>query len=293
MFQSIRWRIAISFGALILLVMLAFGLYLTNYTRNMYMDNLTDSMTAQVRLLSVALAADWEQITPTQYDAFARDWADVSGNRVTIIALDGVVLGESDEDRTEMENHLSRPEIQQALGEGLGSSVRFSTTKATRMLYVAAPVQVAAEAVAFVRVAYPLTEVDESVAHLQRDIWLFSLLAALLAVLLSFWIAHLISRPVVRMTKLANRIAEGETGEYVQMGSADEIGQLAQALERMSQRLQAHIEDLKNEQVKLSVILAQMTDGVVIVDPQGDISLLNPLPSRSLSSLKRKHAANH
>ncbi len=276
MFRSIRWRIAFSFGVLILAAMLAFGFYLSGYTRSLYMDNLNESMTSQVRLLGVALASDWESIDIAQYDKLARDWADASGNRVTIIAQDGVVLGESAEDRSEMDNHLNRPEVQQALADGVGSSIRFSTTKAVRMLYVAVPVHLNGKTVAVVRMAYPLTEVEESVARLQRDIWLFSFLAAFLAVLLSFWIAHLISRPVARMTQLANQIAEGKPGEYVQVRTADEVGQLSQALGRMSNRLQEHIEDLKNEQVKLSVILAQMTDGVVIVDPQGNISLLNP-----------------
>ena len=59
---------------------------------------------------------------------------------MTISAADGVVLAESHADRTEMDNHLLRPEVQQALNTGHGNSMRHSDTLGYEMMYTAVPV---------------------------------------------------------------------------------------------------------------------------------------------------------
>lgn len=59
--------------------------------------------------------------------------------RVTIVDRKGIVLGDSEENPYEMENHLNRPEIQDAIKEGFGESTRFSDTLKFNMKYVAVP----------------------------------------------------------------------------------------------------------------------------------------------------------
>jgi len=58
--------------------------------------------------------------------------------------------------------------------------------------------------------------------------------------------------------------------------SLDEVGQLTQAFNAMTTRLQEQFGALKTERGKLAAVLEKMTDGVLIVDDQGDIQLINP-----------------
>lgn len=292
MFRSIRWRIAISFGALLLVVMLMLGVYLSNYVRDLHLENLESDMVSQVGVYSDVLAMQWEELEGDEIDQYALAWAQNTDSRVTIVAADGTVLGESDQDRERMENHLDRPEIQQALAEGLGSSRRFSTTLASELLYVAVPVSVDGQIVAYARSAYALRNIQATITALQSQVWLYILLATFLAILLAFWIAQRLAAPVIKMTAFANRKAEGQQVEYPYLNNRDEVGQLAQALDRMARQLQGRIEELRNEQVKLSVVLSQMTDGVVIVDPNGDISLLNP-SAEQIFMVSEKKARGH
>ena len=60
---------------------------------------------------------------------------------MTILAADGTVLGESDEDPRQLDNRLDRPEIQQARLQGQGNSTRFSQTLGTEMMYSAVTVE--------------------------------------------------------------------------------------------------------------------------------------------------------
>ncbi|MEM7314853.1 MAG: hypothetical protein AAF497_17045, partial [Planctomycetota bacterium] len=60
--------------------------------------------------------------------------------RCTVVAMDGTVLADSDQDPAKMQNHKDRPELIAAAARGSGSSKRLSTTINTQLLYHAARV---------------------------------------------------------------------------------------------------------------------------------------------------------
>src|SRR5436305_1244992 len=72
--------------------------------------------------------------------------------RITLLAEDGRVLADSDEDPEHMENHANRPEVQAARVSRVGAATRFSNTVNQPMMYVALRVE-DSRPVAFVRVA--------------------------------------------------------------------------------------------------------------------------------------------
>jgi len=135
-----------------------------------------------------------EKYIETNLAAIARD----TRLRITIVDPTGRVTADSQADARRMDNHLSRPEIQQAGKEGLGKSSRFSVTLQESMLYVALPVRENAEVKRYVRVARPLTAVQESIDRLYQSIHLTLYIIAfpvlLLAVVFSTYIARRFNR---------------------------------------------------------------------------------------------------
>src|SRR5439155_963176 len=112
------------------------------------------------------------------------------GARVTFIAPDGRVLGDSSETLggvAAMENHGQRPEVVAARETGLGRSRRYSSTVKIDMLYIAVPVK--HPAIGFVRVALPLTDVR----HQLQPVLTATLAALSLALLGGAVIAWLLS----------------------------------------------------------------------------------------------------
>src|SRR4030095_2704816 len=85
---------------------------------------------------------------------------------------DGTVLGDTDLDAQQLktiENHATRPEIQQARREGLGIARRFSSTVHADMLYVAVPVHNPdVPQLSEVRLAMPLTAVAQQLSSVRR-----------------------------------------------------------------------------------------------------------------------------
>ncbi len=114
--------------------------------------------------------------------------------RVTLIDPSGRVTTDSQADVHKMDNHLNRPEIQQARMEGLGKATRFSVTRQESMLYVALPLKEGAEMKGYVRLARPLVDVTKSIDHLYQSIHLTLYVIALPVLLLAFVFSNYIAK---------------------------------------------------------------------------------------------------
>jgi two-component system phosphate regulon sensor histidine kinase PhoR len=276
MFHSIRWRIALPYLLLILVTMFALGVYLSNFLYQTTLNEIEGELKAEARLVGDSLSSRLPQQTNENIDALAQHWADLLDARVTIIAADGRVLGESNQNLAKTNNQADRPEIIQALTQGEAVSTRKSETTGSPTIYAAVRLGGVGQPVGVVRVALPLEQVQQSVAGLQRTLAAITLIAGLLAMLLATWIAGHTTRPIRELTRAAGRLWSGQLEGRIIPSTRDEVGQLTQAFNLMAVQLKAQIEALETERSKLASVLAEMTDGVTIVDPQGLVQLLNP-----------------
>ncbi|MBE0558427.1 MAG: hypothetical protein IH628_14455, partial [Proteobacteria bacterium] len=80
--------------------------------------------------------------------------------RLTLIDATGRVTADSERDNREMDNHLDRPEIQDAGVKGAGRAVRYSRTLKKDMIYVAVPLREGTRTTGYIRLSRPLTEIS-------------------------------------------------------------------------------------------------------------------------------------
>ncbi len=289
MFRSIRWRIAIPYGLLILLTMLGLGIYLSNILRQTYLDELETQLANEARLIGDVLITDLsDNADPERLDQVAKHWANLVHTRITIIATDGKVIGESQEDRLTMDNHLNRPEVIEALSRNQGSSIRYSDTAGYDMLYYATLVKKENRVVAVLRLALPLQAVDAKIAGLQRTLAGITLLVSTIAVLFTILIANQTTRPIRELTKASDRMAKGDLDIQLSIPADDDIGRLSRALNRMAAQLRSEVEALKTERGKSTAILQQMTDGLVMVDHLGIVQMINPATEGMFNVVKEQ-----
>jgi len=167
MFRSIRWRIGLPYVLLIIITMIGLSIYLSNFLRQTYLANLETDLAAEARLASEIIVQYLsDDFSSELVDQLAKTWAKEIGTRVTIIALDGTVVGESHDNRAEMDNHINRPEVEQALESGQGISTRYSQTLGDYLMYVAVPAIKDGRVIGIVRVALPMSEIEATVQHL-------------------------------------------------------------------------------------------------------------------------------
>jgi two-component system phosphate regulon sensor histidine kinase PhoR len=199
----------------------------------------------------------------------------VSG-RVTLIAGDGRVVGDSTQTPAELpslENHATRPEVLAATDSTVGISQRYSTTVQTDMVYVA--IKSDHPVVKYVRLALPLTDVNAQLATI-GSATVLALMAALVAALVLSWtFSAPLARRVEAVAAVARRYSAGDFSRPAHDYGQDELGAVARALDGAAQELGRRIDDLSRDRARTEAILAGMVEGVLIVDRQGRVQLVN------------------
>jgi len=294
-FRRLRWRIALPYVALVLVATLGLTVYVSDQVRQVRLADLEAQLLADARLLANSVAPLLQGGTdPETLDELARSWAAPLEARVTIIGADGVVLGESHEDRAQMDNHLSRPEVQQALITGHGSSMRYSATLGYEMMYAAVPIRPATARgsegpeLGVMRVGLPLGEIEANVGRLRQNILLAGAGVALAAALLAVVIAGRTTRPVRELTAAAERMAAGDLDARLLPSSRDEVGQLTRSFSHMADQIRAQMMSLAEERGRLAAVLDHMADGVLITDESGQVRLINAAATRLLDTSEER-----
>jgi signal transduction histidine kinase len=175
-----------------------------------------------------------------QLDELQQRLIQLSGDvntRVTVISEDGIVLADSNQSPVNMDNHLSRPEIQQALENGLGITTRYSKTLSEPMRYLALPIIDNNFLLGYVRVALPLSFIDQRLNRLRNVVVVAAFLTSIIALLLGFWITRNFAKPLRQMRNMAQGVTEGDYQQHLEIDSRDELGDLANALNRMATTL--------------------------------------------------------
>ena len=283
MFRSIQWRITIWFVLLVLVSMAVLGAYLTSSVRSSQLSSLRTQLENEAKITAEAsLPGFTGQEGGNSLDALAKKLGGQIGTRITIIALDGFVLGDSNEDPATMENHATRPEVKDALASGIGESTRYSTTLGKQMMYVAVPITIQGEVLGVARVALPLTQVENSVNRIILSIVVAMIIAAMLVILAAWLIARMTTQPIRELTRASQKIASGEFGQKISLGTKDESGQLAHAFNEMSLKLKEMMATISEDRARLTSILDNMADGVILTDAEGIVVLTNSTGQRLL-----------
>jgi PAS domain S-box-containing protein len=243
-----------------------------------YMETeIARGLEGEARLLAALMPPD-----SLRWPEFARDVGARIGQRVTLIDPKGTVRGDTDFDRASMdrlENHLLRPEVQQALSTGVGRAERLSASTNDRRMYVA--VRGGPPGLAVVRVSTTLTAVDAQVGAVQRAVALVGLAALLAAGALAWLLSREVVKPLVQLGEAARAIADGQPPAFPDSG-VPEVAQHIVALRAMHEQLDQRFTDLVREREETTTLIETMADGVVAADARGAIVTLNRAARRLL-----------
>jgi two-component system phosphate regulon sensor histidine kinase PhoR len=216
------------------------------------------------------------------------------GARVTFIAADGRVLGDSSETVDairQMENHGSRPEVLAARNRRVGRAERYSDTLKIWMLYIAVPTH--NPNIAFVRVARPLTDIRQELRSVVSATLAALAVALAVAAAIAFVVSGRIGRRVESIAAVAERYRAGDlTTRAVAFGN-DELGTVARALDASIQTLSQRLDEQARDRARMEAILAGMVEGVIVVDADRRLQLVNDAARRILTvdaaGLERHH----
>ena len=261
------------------------GLCLSRWIDRYYVSVLISDLQADSRLVG-SLSSDLIPAGSRSVDTFAKKVSRNLGYRITIIRPDGVVLGDSHHDITRMDRHNTRPEVRRALASGTAWKIRYSKTLRARMLYVTTRIGDNDNPIVLARLSTSLAEVDRARGRIHRVLFIAALAAFVLAGMVGARVAERIANPIQKMTAVARLLARGDLGQRAEVRTdrSDEIDELAATLNVMASELQQMMDELATEKTKLQTILDKTDDGLIVVDHEARVQMVNPAAARLLDA---------
>ena len=266
-------------GALVLIIVLVTGVVAIAGSRlsKRLADETERELEREARLVGTVWSARLD--ADSLADVFGRALG--GGRRVTLIDSTGVVIGDSEFSGAglrRLQNHSTRPEVMAARAAGVGASMRPSASAGDDEVYVAVK-----HRLGVVRVSVTTTKLREIVAGAQRDVLVAGLIALVGALALGFAFSRSVSRPIIELRDVAKAIAAGQLDRRPTLSAPGEVGDLAQALHRMTEQLASRLGALESEEALLNAVVESLDEGIVAVSSRGEVVRINRSGRRLLS----------
>ncbi len=265
----------------LLILILALGLlgfiwYRSGSFEQAYLNHVEDELLIRSQLLKSDIQKHLAKNDFKTLNEESRSIDRNTGTRITIIDKQGKVLCDSRGKVDLMAPHLTkdRKEIINAFKGESSTSIRNSSTLATRMIYAAIPIRSNSKTYVL-RTAISLAQIDNVLASVRRDILAFGLLVAIAVSILSYFIVHNIRAPIKALRLNAARIASGDLDTTLPIPDKGVVHDLALSLNNMAEQLKKRLEQLYVEKKKRDAIFTSMTEGVIALDLTGNILDVN------------------
>ena len=264
--KSIRSKITVTYVVLALSIVVGVSAVLGWELESYVKVQLVQDLSREADWVVLSLERD-SSSTLHRIDRDIRQIAGLENIRITLIDNNGRVLDDSDvplEEIPSVENHLQRPEIQEAIVQDIGSNMRLSATVGRRYLYVAKRLTVAPSLetlrnVSFVRISMPLEDVLDRVNSLRALIAFVGVAILIVVIAVSIVVSQRISKPMVNIARSVERIRAGDLDAHVEVNTKDEIGRVATAINELVDKLKTDINEVKKLQKVRSEFLGNVS----------------------------------
>lgn len=266
------------FSSIFLLIVLLSGLifvFSINTVKHHYINTFTYELKNLTDVLSPTVTPLVESGNLTDLNDLVKKIGKRINTRITVIAPDGKVLADSKENADSMENHRGRPEIREAIATGFGKSVRYSTTEMEEMLYVAIPMKSNGKLIGVLRTSLFLRDIDTLLNSLRNRLLYSIVIITLLSLLVAFMISKNISSPIKELAEASKNLANGDFSTHLRLIRNDELGELAESFNIMSEKLKSVFDELTSKKEEFKSIISSLSEGLMVIDKTGKIILCN------------------
>ncbi len=266
-----------------LAAVIAVAWYASQAMQRFYEQAISSELTARARIVERHVSELQPTLDSARIDVLCKQLGELSETRITVMNLRGKVLGDSDENPTEMEDHSDRPEVRGALAGEVGTARRFSSTLQQDMLYKAVPLRDDGAVIGAVRVARSMAAVEDAMHTVHRHIGLAGLIIAVAAIVISLLVTRRIVRPLRDIKAGAERFAKGELGLRLTGFESEELDSLATTMNQMAEQLSLRIRTVNQQRGEAEAVLSSMVEGVLAVNNDENVIRINEAACRILS----------
>jgi two-component system phosphate regulon sensor histidine kinase PhoR len=273
--RNLFFKILFSYLIIVCLSFFILDLFIKDEIKKVMTDKIEAELFAYAELIDLNSA----QKMSDQLQQIAR----ISNSRVTLVDAQGRVLADSEKDIAQMENHFSRPELQEARLKGKGKSIRFSQTIGIDMLYVAIPMKSESQITGYIRLARSLHDVQNVIEKIYQSIFLSMMIVAVIALFIALIFSYRLAAPILAMERFTEKLRQGHPVGTIFLETSDETEKLADNINYLVEELQTQIRLANEEKSKLMTAFTSMTEGVLILNAEDKIEFVNQALSNMLA----------
>jgi two-component system phosphate regulon sensor histidine kinase PhoR len=273
--SSIFLKVSLAFFSVILLLSSLLLLFSFRSVRSFSLSLLEDDLGKIAIALSSSMTPLLEENRVGDMDSLVKALGKATNTRITVVAKDGSVLADSENDPSLMENHGARSEVRDALAGKYSSSIRYSTTMGEDMMYVAIPLQEGGGVVGALRVSVFFEEVHGLLTKLELAVISTGILVVLASLAGAFLFSRSLSRRIRELSTASKRLSEGDFGVTVPRRGHDELSDLAEGFNHMARTMKTLFDRVSGQKEELDSILSSIQEGLVVLDRTGKIVLTN------------------
>ncbi|MEN6355718.1 MAG: ATP-binding protein [Armatimonadota bacterium] len=280
--KPLLWKLFPVYFVITLVSVLLIALYASDALREFYYSQVESDLEVRTRLLAKDIGPVYTSgsIHKLRYDV--KRLAKTSKTRITVILPNGKVVADSESNPAAMENHSDRPEFREALAGKVGTARRLSPTLHFTMVYLAVPIKNGDQTTGVIRTALAATALDAAPETIYRHIFFGALLITLFAAIASLLAVKWIDNPLLRMKEAAARFAGGDFSSHIPTSDTEEFASLADTLNRMAAQLDMQVRTITQKSSEQQAILSSMKEGVIAIDNDDRLLILNPMAERLL-----------
>ncbi len=269
------WKLYATYALLVLATITIVGALVDHQMGQALLDEVTMSLRDRTLLIEPfagrSFAAGIADHTKTEIARLGERTA----VRITLIAPDGTVLADSEQNPAAMDNHADRPEVRAAASAPFGMAQRYSHTLQQDMLYMARVVRNGTTVVGTVRTAMPLATIDFRLRTTRRTIAAGAIIGVLVALGVGVIVARQVTAPIAEMTAVAEEMRRGNYAARLRQRRRDQFGILADTLGRLGNEITRRIATISHDQAQLRAMIAGMVEGVIAVDDEDRVLQCN------------------
>lgn len=282
--KKLFWKLYPTYLLISVISVVAVSWYASGSMREYFLKQTQKYLKARGHLLEKQIEPHLLPLNASLIDSICKRAGKLTDTRFTVILINGEVVGDTQENPENMDNHRNRPEVQQAIKEGAGSSFRYSSTLHQKMMYVVIPLKKENEIIAFIRASISISSIDETLYHIYSSIVWGGLFIALFAAVLSYLASRYVSRPIEEIRRGAKRFTEGDLKYRLPSIETEELASLSASLNHMAGQLEEKITNSNRQQNQLQAVLTSMVEGVVAVDKEERIISVNQAAAKIFDS---------
>lgn len=275
-------RLFTTYLILILIGTLTTGIFSLKLIITNYETGIKDRLITSGNLINSSLEKIQEDGEEFNYYKLSQDFAKQAEAAITFIDDTGQAVADSSDNSIIFVNQMDKPEVRGAVSGNIATSKRISNISKQNTLYIAMPPIELSGRKIVTRLAFPLADVSKLNELLLKSILTSIVIGIIFAISIGYWYVEKIASPIKRITAASKLISMGQLDKRVDISTKDEIEELANNFNNMASKLSKMITEINDNNVKLNAILTSMTDGILAIDNDNRIILLNPAIQRML-----------